>query len=213
MPQAPLSLEQELAGESEPLTQFGHALSELGIEHIAARSAQAKGRIERLWQTFQDRLLIELRIRQVCTLEEANAVLDELVAKHNQQFAVLPQDSESAYRPIPQDMPLTHVLCLRETRVVTPAQTLSYHGTIYRIEAGAKRPIPARTAVQVRKSMQDELLVYHEGICYPLHPVASAPRVIQATTEKSEERKAHKPSADHPWRNYKKPLDHRSASK
>ncbi|WP_242836827.1 ISNCY family transposase [Desulfotomaculum nigrificans] len=70
-----LTLEQELVGETKPLSNFGKAMADLGITHIKALSPQAKGRIERLWQTFQDRLVIELRLLGVSTLEEANRVL------------------------------------------------------------------------------------------------------------------------------------------
>ena len=212
-PQTPLSIEQEVAGETDVLTQFGAALSELGIEHIRARTPQAKGRIERLWETFQGRLLIELRIRHVCTLVDANAVLDELVAKHNHQFAVRPEDSESAYRPAPDDMPLAHRLCRRETRMVTPAQTVSYHRTVYRLEATISHSLPARTTVQVRQTMQGILVVYHEGVCYSLHPMVSAPRANQASTPavvKSGPKTP--PAADHPWRTYKTPPKQRTAT-
>lgn len=83
------------------MTQFSQAVSELGISLSFARSPQAKGRIERLWGTLQDRLTMELRLRQVSTLEEANRVLPELIEKYNARFAVEPAEPESAYRPHP----------------------------------------------------------------------------------------------------------------
>ena len=205
-PQDDLSVEQALAGETEALSQFGMALAELGVEHIRARSAQAKGRIERLWQTFQDRLLIELRIRHVGTLEEASAVLDELVAQHNKRFAVVPAESQSAYRSVPTDMPLAHILCRRATRTVTPAQTLSYRGQTYRVQASTAAAIPGRTVVQVRHTVQDDWVVYHAHTCFRLLPVVQAMRP-QSQTEPPMEpklRTPHKPAHDHPWRRYKK---------
>jgi transposase len=78
-PNEALTLDQELAGEVKPLTHFGKALADLHIEHIKAMSPQAKGRIERLHQTFQDRLVIELRTLGVCSMDEANEVLPRLV--------------------------------------------------------------------------------------------------------------------------------------
>ena len=80
-PKEKLSVEQELAGAAKPLSQFGKAMAELHIAHIKALTPQAKGRIERLWGTFQDRLVIELRLLGICTLEEANAALPELIDK------------------------------------------------------------------------------------------------------------------------------------
>jgi len=82
-PKGKPTLEQELAGQPASLTTFGQAIADLGITHIEALTPQAKGRIERLWRTFQDRLVIELRLRNVCTMEEANRVLPELIDKHN----------------------------------------------------------------------------------------------------------------------------------
>ena len=89
-PKEKLTVEQELAGEIKPLSNFGKAMAELHIEHIKAITPQAKGRIERLWVTFQDRLVIELRLLGVTTLEEANAALPKLLDKHNRKFAVQP---------------------------------------------------------------------------------------------------------------------------
>lgn len=213
-PQQPLSVEEELAGETEALSQFGYALSELGIEHIRARTPQAKGRIERLWQTFQDRLLIELRIRHVFTLEGANAVLDALVAQHNVRFAVLPVDSGLAYVAAPADKPIAHIICLRETRTVTPAQTVSYHGKLYSLRTGGQNLIPARTVVYIRKTVQGELVVYHGGIRYELYETQSVRRAVAPLQKDVEiERKPHKPAANHPWRTpYKKPSSVKSTA-
>jgi len=81
----PLTLEEELAGKPLP-TQVGRVLDELGITWIGARSPQAKGRVERLWRTFQDRLYQELRLAGATTLEEANSALPALLARHNTRF-------------------------------------------------------------------------------------------------------------------------------
>ena len=86
------TIEQELAGEPIPLSQFGQALDELGVSHIKATTPQAKGRVERLFETLQDRWVIELRLRNVRTIDEANQVLPELVNEHNKRFAVKPKD-------------------------------------------------------------------------------------------------------------------------
>lgn len=82
-----LMLEQELTGETKPLSNFGKAMADLHIEHIKAITPQAKGRVERLWQTFQDRLVIELRLLGIKTLEKANAALPSLLQKHNPNLA------------------------------------------------------------------------------------------------------------------------------
>jgi len=145
-----------LAGEPPSLSTFGQALADLGITHIKALSPQAKGRIERLWQTFQDRLVIELRLRDVCTMEEANRVLPELIAKHNRQFAVAPQNAEPAYRPLPET-PLEHIFARRQYRRISGGQTFSWKGKCY-----MPKPVPgvprweAKSVVEVRVAWMDK---------------------------------------------------------
>lgn len=115
-PKEDLSIEEQLQGIEQPLTQFGKALKELGIEHIKAHSPQAKGRVERLFRTLQDRLITELAILGVSTMDEANKVLPSLIDKHNSKFADEPADPESAYVPLLQNSSsktLEQILCYR----------------------------------------------------------------------------------------------------
>ena len=91
------SLEEQLTGERHP-TQVGRALNELGIQSIVALSPQAKGRVERLWGTLQDRLVSELRLAGVATLEDANRVLRDYLPQFNDGFAVPPSQPGTAYR-------------------------------------------------------------------------------------------------------------------
>src|SRR5690606_28118945 len=92
-----LSIEEELAGKKVALTQFGRVLEELGMVHIPSYSPQAKGRVERFWGTLQHRLVIEMRIAGISTLEEANAFLPAFIDNFNRRFAVEPADPEPAY--------------------------------------------------------------------------------------------------------------------
>ena len=111
------SVEEELAGRQFP-TQVGRALEELGIEAIAARSPQAKGRIERTWRTFQDRLTSELRLAKASTVEQANAVLERFLPDYNAQFAQPAADSGCAYRKLDSRLDLNAIFSLRYQRVV-----------------------------------------------------------------------------------------------
>lgn len=111
------TLEEELAGRQQP-TQLGRALEELGIQQIAALSPQAKGRIERCWRTFQDRLVSELRLVKAATLEQANQVLAAFLVHYNQRFAVPAQQSASSFRPLPRSLNLDRILSLRYERSV-----------------------------------------------------------------------------------------------
>lgn len=112
------TLAEQLAGKQSP-TQFGRALEELGIQQIPAYSPQAKGRIERVWRTCQDRLVSELRLAQATTVEQANAVLARFCADHQQRFARSPADAASDFRRLPRRFDLARCLSLRYQRVVS----------------------------------------------------------------------------------------------
>jgi transposase len=111
------SLEEELAGKQLP-TQVGRALEELGIEVIVARSAQAKGRIERTWRTFQDRLTSELRLAQACTLDQAQAVLAVFLTEYNTRFGKRPKAPAAVWRRLDSRLDLNYIFSLRYERVV-----------------------------------------------------------------------------------------------
>ena len=104
----PDTLEEQLSGERQP-TQFGRALKELGIQPILALSPQAKGRIERLWGTFQDRLVAELRLAGASTMDEANRVLEDFLPRFNARFSVPASQSGFVYHRPPQDLDLAGV--------------------------------------------------------------------------------------------------------
>lgn len=111
------SLEEELAGRQFP-TQVGRALEELGIEVIVARSPQAKGRIERTWRTFQDRLISELRLAGAATAEQANEVLLRFLPAFNDRFGRTAARAGSAYRKLDPRLDLNYIFSLRYERVV-----------------------------------------------------------------------------------------------
>jgi len=128
------TLEEQLKNK-KPMTQFGQAMDALNIKLIPAYSAPAKGRIERLWATLQDRLVVELRLRKVSTQFQANAVLGELLDAHNQRFMVAAKEACSTFRtPLPQAA-LDRILCLKQTRVVAKDHTVSFEGLILQIPA------------------------------------------------------------------------------
>ncbi len=133
------TLEEKLAGRQGP-TQLGRVLEELGIEQIAALSPQAKGRIERLWRTFQDRLRRELRLAKAATLDQANAVLEKFVQDYNQRFAVAPRDSQSDFRPLSKRRNWGRLFSLRYERVV---------GKDHVVQSGSRHiQLPARQGKQ-----------------------------------------------------------------
>ena len=111
------SVAEQLAGHQFP-TQVGRALEELGIEAIVARSPQAKGRIERTWRTFQDRLISELRLAKAATLEQATAVLSQFLAEYNVSFAKTATRAGAAYRKLEARLDLNYIFSLRYERTV-----------------------------------------------------------------------------------------------
>jgi len=111
------TLQEELAGRQSP-TQLGRVLEELGIQSLRALSAPAKGRIERLWKTFQDRLKSELRLCQAQTVEQANAVLEKFVEDYNRRFSVGAQQAGSDFRPLSRRLNWDRLFSLKYQRVV-----------------------------------------------------------------------------------------------
>lgn len=132
-----------------PLTQFGRAMDDLGITLIKAWSAPAKGRIENQWKTFQDRLVVELRLANVKTREDANRVLVWFLKEYNQRFTVQPRQREPVFRASPPPTPLDRVLCLKATRTVNKDHTISFEGVIFQIPPATQWRSIARQKVEV----------------------------------------------------------------
>jgi hypothetical protein len=109
---------RQLEGKAAKLTQFGRAMDELGINIIKAYSPQAKGRIEKLWNTLQSRLPVEFKIRGIDTIEAANAFLSQFIVAYNEKFAVEPENPEPAFRPLDPDIELDYILCIKEKRAI-----------------------------------------------------------------------------------------------
>ncbi len=157
-----LTLEEELTGSRLP-TQVGRALEELGIRQIHALSAQAKGRIERMWATIQGRLVAELRLEGITTIEEANAYLPSFLARLNARFGVPAASPDVAYRPLPADLDLDRICCFKYGRVVAADNTIRFGGRALQLgPAGGRRSL-ARTRVEVHERLDGSLLVLWRG--------------------------------------------------
>jgi hypothetical protein len=215
-PRAPRTLEEELAGGRLP-TQVGRALGELGIAHISARGPRAKGRIERLWGTLQDRLVAELALAGVTTLAGANAFLVDYLPQHNARFAVPATDPTPAYLPVPATLPLAHIFCFKETRVVRADNTISYRGQPMQLLATSTRRGWARARVEVHERLDGQRVIVYHGEEIPSRPApadATARRTRTAPTPPTVAIPAasegpaagtapRKPAATHPWRQYR----------
>jgi transposase len=133
---APTSPGPAEPGAPDELSQVGRALVELGIGSIVARSAQGKGRVERLWGTFQDRLVVELRLAGVVDRDGANAFLPGFIARHNARFAVPAADPVPAWRPVPSDVRLDRVLVFKYRCKVARDHTIRLAGQTLQLPPG-----------------------------------------------------------------------------
>ena len=134
-------------GSGEALTQFGRAMQELDIQIICANSPQAKGRVERVIQTLQDRLPKEMRLRGIANLIDGNAYLPEFIQDFNQRFAVEARSSVDAHRPLTAKEDLARILTWQETRTLSKNLTLQFQKTVYQIQT--QRPSYALRNAQV----------------------------------------------------------------
>lgn len=144
-------------------TQFATVMRELGIQQIFAMSPQAKGRVERMVSTFQDRLVTELRLAGATTMEEANAVLLDFLPRFNDRFAVAAEQPERAYRPVPEDLSLTETVSIRHTRKVARDNTVKYQWRVLQLLPRAERPSYAGLQVDLLERADGELMLRYQG--------------------------------------------------
>ena len=212
-----LSIQEQLEGKQVPLTQVGQALAALGITHIAARSPQAKGRIERLWATLQARLVIELRAAGISTLDEANRFLHGFIQRFNERFAVPAREPESAFRPAPQLRQLLAILAMKHERKPSAGSTISFQGATYQLvdSHGTVVPLGPRQPVQVLTCLDGVTRARYAGHLYTLRkldvPKTTWPKPRPATAPAAPPGAAARaarlrPPSNHPWRRSYKTL-------
>lgn len=166
--------------EKEGLTQFGRAMQELGVTQIAARSPEAKGRIERMAGTFQDRLVTELRLAGSSSLDEANRVLWEFLPGFNTRFGVPPAQPQSAYRPLAPDLELAETLCFKHRRTVARDNTVRYNWHTLQLLPGADHPSYSGAHVEVQERLDGSLVVYYQGRLISTREAPPRPGVLRS---------------------------------
>jgi len=203
------SVEESLENTG-PLTQFGQAMKQLGVRIIRAHSPQAKGRVERMNGTLQDRLVKELRLAGIDDLAAANQFLEErFLPELNRRLMVAAAQEADLHRPLQaalgQAVSLDDVLCFAEERVVQNDWCLVYEQQVLQLEQ--RQAVRPGQKVQVRRHLDGQLSVHHRGVelrwrAAPTRPRAAAelakPTLVQRQTQRPRERS--KPAADHPWR-------------
>lgn len=213
-----LTLEEQLSARPEP-TQFGRLVGDLGIQMIRARSPQAKGRVERLWGTFQDRLVSELRLAGAVNRDQANAVLQRFLPRHNKRFAVAAAEPVAAWLPWPTARRFHEVFCFKYRRVVANDNTVHVGATVIDIPPNRQRISYAHCRVDVHHRFDGTLHVYLDGVHlaaatltggvdannYRLddfrmrHPAPEPPTPRVRAPKPPPRETPWKPARDHPW--------------
>ncbi len=190
------TIEEEINGE-EPLSEFGRALKELAVELIHAYSPQAKGRIERLFGTLQDRLVKELRLRGISTIEEANKFLDShYLREFNRKFSLKALNKENLHRPIPKGLDLKKILCIRTERTVRNDWTISHNSNLYQIEEAI-----TNKKVTVEEHIDGTMQITNNGNRVKFRSIQQRPE-MKPKEQKMKRRRptTYIPPQDHPWR-------------
>jgi hypothetical protein len=187
------SLEEQLAGRQEP-TQVGLALEALGIEPIFALSPQAKGRIERLFETLQNRLGAEIRLAGIHTLEAANQLLETtFIEQYNSRFSVPAKLSQKAWRPIPKGLDLDRLISFRYKATVGNDNTVRIGRLIIDIAPGLYRRSYAKAQVEVRQLLDGSWKIYYQNQLIAQHPSTQLHEPIRALKHQRTHAKGAKP--------------------
>ena len=183
-----------LTGTEELLSQFERAMQELGVRVIHAHSPQAKGRIERLFKTLQDRLIKEMRLRGIKSIDEANKFLQEYLPRYNRKFAVSAKEKADLHRDIPKDIKLDHILCLKTERVVRNDSTVAYNSKLYQLKDKVKT-----TKVVIVETFNGSLVILAENKDVNFEEITERPKKMHRP-KRIQSRKPIMPAANHPWR-------------
>lgn len=156
-------------GKEQPLTQIQRALKELGINQILARSPAAKGRVERVFRTLQDRLIVWLRVNNIKTIDEANEGLREIfLERFNKRFAIEPKSGMNAHRPT-CSADLEAIFSVQETRMVRNDDTIKLDGKRYQLDLRASDPKLKGKQVVVERRLNGLMAIRHGKIYYKHH--------------------------------------------
>lgn len=194
--------DEELLGKPA-LTQFGNVCYKLDIRVIAAHSPQAKGRVERKHGVCQDRLIKEMRLAGVSSIEAANAFLETWTSKLNDKFEKLPREEADAHRSFPESLTRHRVFCLEETRTVSKDWTVRCDNAWYQVLKDKNLPVAGeKVTVQTARDGQ-VTIVGKRGLLLirKLEKAPEKPKPIN-TAQPAQNREPRKPAQDHPWRTY-----------
>ena len=206
----PPNLYEELRGEGA-MTQYQRALRELGIEIIHANSPQAKGRVERLFGTLQDRLIKEMRLAKIKTLDEANEFLEPYLPRYNERFAKVALKQEDLHRALPDGVDLREIFCLKDIRTINNGYIVRWKGRKYLMDNASIAM--RKRKVEVREHFDGELTIKLNGRYLDFHEVFEPqPLKVQPKKEpvngNGKRKGKYIPPPDHPWRRHDPKLHH-----
>lgn len=192
------------------ITQFHRALKELGIELICANSPQAKGRIERANRTFQDRLIKEMRLLNISSIEEANAFLPSFIEDYNRRFAKAPKDPSDAHRSLSKEINLNRIFVIKENRHLSKNLIFQYKNKLYQIKTQNPTYALRRAIVTILENKQGEIVVEYKGksLAYtvyeerPYQAEVVDAKQINVVVNNFQSAKKYKPPRNHPWKTY-----------
>ncbi len=196
-------------------TQFKRAMDELIIEVILANSPQAKGRVERVNGTLQDRLVKEMRLKEISTIEEANRFLPKFIDDFNNKFAVKPKNKGDAHRPLLPSENLQKILVKKHQRTLSKNLEFQFENKLYQIQT--KRPTYAmrNAAILITQNHKGKVKVYYKEKELEYKVIQKRPRqqetsakelnfkvdeLVKISQNQTMENMARKPAKDHPWR-------------
>ena len=190
--------EEEL--EDKPMSQFERALTELGVTVIHANSPQAKGRVERLFGTLQDRLVKEMRLRGITDKDGANAFLKSFLPTFNRKFRVAAASSADMHTPLPKGLDLNDFLCIKTNRVAKNDNVVSLNGRLFQIE----EPVET-THVEMQERLNGSLLIKAAGKSLKYTEIAPTPKPVRRQTSSRARRPVTVQKTTHPWKRWQTP--------
>lgn len=196
------------------ITQFGRAMKELDIKLIFANTPQAKGRIERMNQTLQDRLVKALRLQKISTLEEANAFLPTFIESFNKRFAVVPKNPNNAHRTLLSEHNLDRIFTIKEHRTLSKNLSFQHKNTIYQIVTSRETYALKNARVIIHEKEDGAIQAFHKGKLLLLRTYALQEKqmsevsskeintVVDKLYQQSTIKRRRKHSKRHPYRQY-----------
>ncbi|MCX5750340.1 MAG: ISNCY family transposase [Candidatus Saganbacteria bacterium] len=199
------SLAEELQGRRYALTQFTRAMEvDLDVKVLNAGSPQAKGRVERLFRTLQDRLIKELRLAGISSIPEANKFLDEIyLPKHNTKFSVPPKSKTDLHRSVGKTKTeLDAIFSFQEERVIRNDYTFSWRTRLFQVEKHQPYYLRPSTRVTIEERLNDVVKARYKGKYLKMHEICKEEirRPLSVPVQKAQQPRSPIPTQNHPWR-------------